>query len=168
VFYLYKDLTGAFNDCFIRLVNTACSVIEHMKVLFDRPETYVASPMFTTNAMILACASLLRLLKSSMGSKVDVERAKSYLFSGIATLKYAILDPNDMAAKCSLAMNQVWNSSKAFRKSDGTEYSTLRIRSRLVMSPVIDLAWWWREEFEPEEVAQRLEAEKEGMKSINN
>lgn len=160
VFYLYKDLTGPYDDCFNRLTNTACSVIDHVKVLYDRVETYAASPSFIINGLILACAILLRLLKSSMARKIDAEKAKTSLFIGLNLTKYTILDPKDISSKFSLAMNQVWNSSKAFRKGDGTEYSTLRIRSRLVMSPLIDMAWWWREEFEPENGVMDLEAEK--------
>lgn len=130
-----------------------------MKVLFDKPQTYTSSPAFTMNALVLAGACLLRLLKSSMAPNVDVERAKNYLFTCITTLKHINLDPNDLAAKCSLAMNQLWNSTKAFRKADGTEYSTLRIRSRLVMSPVIDMALWWREEFDTEDMQRKPETE---------
>lgn len=56
---------------------------------------------------------------------------------------------NDMAAKMVLVLNQLWNSSKAFRKPDGVESTALRIRSRLVVSPVVDAVWWWRDEFDP-------------------
>lgn len=85
-----------------------------------------------------------------MSSKIDGEKAKNALFAGLNLMKYMILDANDIASKCSTALNQLWNSPKAFRKADGSEYPTLRIRSRLVMSPVIDMACWWREEYEPD------------------
>lgn len=113
---------------------------------------YAGSPMFVINALVLASSILLRLLKSSMSNKIDGEKAKTALFAGINLLRYMILDANDLAAKFSIALNQMWNSTKAFRKADGSEYATLRIRSRLVISPVIDMAWWWREEYDPEAV----------------
>lgn len=150
VFYLYKDLSGSYDSCFTRLTSTACSVINHLRVLYDKPETYAGSPMFIINALILASSVLLRLLKSSMGSKIDGEKAKTALFAGLNLMKYMILDAKDIASKCSTALNQLWNSPKAFRKADGSEYATLRIRSRLVISPVIDMACWWREEYEPD------------------
>ncbi|EED13666.1 C6 transcription factor (Leu3), putative [Talaromyces stipitatus ATCC 10500] len=148
VFYLYKDLTGPYDICFTRLTDTACSVIDHLRVLYDKPELYVCSPIFITNALVSASAILLRLLKSSMSSKIDAEKAKISFFAGISLLKHMVLDAKDLASKCAIALTQVWNSPKAFRKADGSEYATLRIRSRLVMSPVIELACWWREEFE--------------------
>uniref|UniRef100_A0A093VB23 Regulatory protein LEU3 n=1 Tax=Talaromyces marneffei PM1 TaxID=1077442 RepID=A0A093VB23_TALMA len=150
VFYLYKDLSGPYDNCFARLTNTACSVIDHLRVLYDKPETYAGSPRFIINALILASCVLLRLLKSSMSSKIDADKAKNALFAGINLMKYMILDAKDTASKCSIMLNQLWNSPKAFRKADGSEYATLRIRSRLVISPVIDMACWWREEYEPD------------------
>jgi hypothetical protein len=154
VFYLYKDLSGPYDSCFTRLTNTACSVIDHLRVLYDKPETYAGSPMFIINVLILACSILLRLLKSSMSSKIDGEKAKNALFAGINLMKYMILDAKDIVSKCSTALNQLWNSPKAFRKADGSEYATLRIRSRLVISPMIDMACWWREEYEPDVLPQ--------------
>lgn len=162
MFYLYKDLSGSFDSCFLRLTSTACSVIDHVRVLYDKPETYAGSPMFIINALILASSVLLRLLKSSMSSKIDSEKAKNALFSGLNLMKYMILDAKDIASKCSNALNQLWNSAKAFRKADGSEYGTLRIRSRLVISPVIDMAWWWREEYEPDALPSAPENNEDG------
>lgn len=59
------------------------------------------------------------------------------------------VESNDSPAKAVIILNQLWNSSKAFRKADGSEYTALRIRSRLVLSPVLDAVWWWRDEFDP-------------------
>lgn len=165
VFYLYKDLGGSFDSCFLRLTSTACSVIDHMRVLYDKSETYAGSPMFIINALILASSVLLRLLKSSISSKLDSEKAKNALFAGLNLMKYMVLDAKDIASKCSFALNQLWNSPKAFRKADGSEYTTLRIRSRLVISPVIDMAWWWREEYEPDVPSSAPEKNEDGARN---
>lgn len=117
--------------------------------------------MFITNALVIACSSLLRLLKSVVARDLDVERAKSSLFAGINLLSGFSIEPTDFPAKFSHALNQLWNSPKAFRKADGTEHTTLRIRSRLVMSPPIDVIWWWREEMGAEQ-GQAIEEEKAG------
>jgi hypothetical protein len=58
-------------------------------------------------------------------------------------------DRTDTAAKTITVVNQLWNSSKAFRKADGSEYTALRIRSRLILSQILDAVWWWRDEFDP-------------------
>ncbi|CAL5873929.1 uncharacterized protein PFLUO_LOCUS8214 [Penicillium psychrofluorescens] len=41
----------------------------------------------------------------------------------------------------------MWASDSVFKGADGTRDSlTLRIRSRLTMSVIYDVFWWWREE----------------------
>lgn len=157
VFHLYKDLSGPHDGCFTHLARTACSVIEHCKVLFDKPETYPSCPIFISNALVIACSSLLRLLKSIVARDLDFEQAKSSFFTGINLLNSIAIDPTDFPAKCSQAFNQLWNSAKAFRKADGTEHTTLRIRSRLVMAPPIDVIWWWRDEMGSEQGQQEDE-----------
>ena len=44
-------------------------------------------------------------------------------------------------------LTQLWNSEHAFKNPDGSDSIALKIRTRLVMSPVFDAIWWWREEF---------------------
>ncbi|KAH8690603.1 putative C6 transcription factor [Talaromyces proteolyticus] len=150
VFHLYKDLSAPHDGCFTMLAKTACSVIDHAKIIFDRPELHPACPMYIMNILVIACSCLVRMLKSVVARDLDVEQSKSCLFTGINLLNCFSIDPQDFAAKCSTVVNQLYHSRKAFRRPDGTEHSTLRIRSRLVMSPTIDLVWWWRDEFDSE------------------
>ncbi|KAL1964856.1 hypothetical protein VTN77DRAFT_6358 [Rasamsonia byssochlamydoides] len=150
VLHFYKSLSGTHDGCFSRLLATACTVIDYVATLGEKPEFYLASPLFVTMALALSCCSLLRLLKSAISRDLDTERARSSLFRGINMMKCMSVDSDDAAAMCANLLKQLWNSSKAFRKPDGTEHSTLRIRSRLVMSPLIDALWWWREECDPQ------------------
>lgn len=150
VLYFYKDLAAPHDGCFSKLQSTACSFIDQVAILCDKSEFCPASPLFVTMGLITSCCTLLRLLKSIVSRDLDVERSKSCLFSGINMLKRVSIHSDDMAIKCATIVNQLWNSSKAFRKLDGTEHTTLRIRSRLVMAPILDAVWWWREEYDPQ------------------
>ncbi|KKA17613.1 C6 transcription factor [Rasamsonia emersonii CBS 393.64] len=120
VLHFYKGLSLTNDGCFSRLLATACTMID-----------------------------LLRLLKSAISRDLDTERARSCLFKGINMLKTISVDRDDVTDMCATLLKQLWNSSKAFRKPDGTEHTTLRIRSRLTMSPLLDALWWWREEHDP-------------------
>jgi hypothetical protein len=101
-------------------------------------------------AILLASTSLLRILKSNTASHgLETTRARAAVFTAINMAKQMTVDSADMAAKTVTILNSVWNSSRAFRKADGGEYTALRIRSRLVLSPILDTVWWWRDEFDP-------------------
>jgi len=100
--------------------------------------------------LLLASMSLLRILKSKVASSgLETSRARASFFTAINLAKEMSTDRTDTAAKTITVLNQLWNSRKAFRKSDGSEYTALRIRSRLILSQVLDAVWWWRDEFDP-------------------
>lgn len=108
------------------------------------------APVQITFGLLLASMSLLRILKSDHASSgLDTSRARASFFATINLAKQMSTDRNDTAAKMITVLNQLWNSSKAFRKADGSEYTGLRIRSRLILSQILDAVWWWRDEFDP-------------------
>lgn len=90
---------------------------------------------------------LLRLLKTSFSRYIDVERAKAALFLAISLHKKMSVQNDDVPARNGVALTQLWNSTRAFKKSNGSEAVALRIRSRLSGSVVLDGIVWWREEF---------------------
>ena len=96
---------------------------------------------------MVPCHILLRLLKTSFSRYIDVERAKAALFLGIGLHKRMSLQNDDLPARNGVALTQLWNSNRVFRKPNGTEAIALRIRSRLGGSVVLDGIVWWREEF---------------------
>lgn len=124
-------------------------MIDCIQALGQRIGDLAMAPVQVSFGMLLASVILLRILKSTTFSRdLDVERAKSSFFIAINSAKRMTIDSSDMASKSVIILNQLWNSTKAFRKSDGSEYIALRIRSRLVLSPVLDAVWWWRDEFD--------------------
>jgi hypothetical protein len=99
--------------------------------------------------LLIASVALLRILKSSTCQVLDTGRARASYFTAINLAKQMSVESTDMAAKTVTILNALWNSSKAFRKADGSEYTGLRIRSRLAISAVVDAVWWFRDEFDP-------------------
>lgn len=118
--------------------------LDHM----DKDSSVLAYAPFQVLAAVMICSfMLLRLLKSSATRYMDVERAKESFFLGLSILKKMVIENEDLPSRNLQVLTQLWNSSKAFKKPDGSEWSTLRIRSRVAMSPIFDAVWWWRTEF---------------------
>ncbi|KAL5360554.1 hypothetical protein BJX96DRAFT_72474 [Aspergillus floccosus] len=147
--HFLKNYTMSSTNCSPRIVKTACTVIDLINSLAQRLPCLPAAPFHVFSGVLLSSSCILRILKGSTSQGVDVDRARSSFFTAINLGKQMTAGSNDMAAKMVLVLNQLWNSSKAFRKPDGVESTALRIRSRLVVSPVIDAVWWWRDEFDP-------------------
>ncbi|KAJ9190804.1 transcriptional regulator family: Fungal Specific TF [Paecilomyces variotii] len=145
-FHLFK--TNLSDDFIARLVAISCTVLEKIGDIGNKPGLLAASPLHIVSAAGIAACLLLRILKTSVSGNMDIERAKSAIFLGINIMKQISAGGNETAGKFVLILNQLWNSSKAFRKSEGSEYSGLRIRSRLSMSVTIDAFWRWRDEFD--------------------
>lgn len=150
VLHFFKNQTILTPGCLSRVLATACGVVDHVKGLGERIDTLAAAPVQVNSGVLLASISLLRILKIFASQDLDIERARSSFFTAIHLAKQMSFETNDAAAKAVIILNQLWNSTKAFRKSDGSEYTALRIRSRLVLSPVVDAVWWWRDEFDPQ------------------
>ncbi|RAK79163.1 Zn(II)2Cys6 transcription factor [Aspergillus fijiensis CBS 313.89] len=150
MFHLFKNQTIYTSGCLTRLATTACRTIDCIQELGQNMANLASAPMQMTYGLLLPASALLRILKCSNDTDLDIARGKKALFSAINMARHMSVDVHDTASKIAIVMNQLWNSSKVFRKADGTGFIALRIRSRLVLSPVIDTIWWWRDEFEPQ------------------
>ncbi|KAJ5817401.1 hypothetical protein N7447_009634 [Penicillium robsamsonii] len=149
-FYFYKNQTLVSSGCLPRLIVTACNLIDYVQALADRMGSLFMAPVQICFGLLLASMSLLRILKNdSASSGLDTSRAQASFFTAINLAKQMSTDRSDSAAKMVTVLNQLWNSSKAFRKSDGSYHTTLRIRSRLILSLILDAVWWWRDEYDP-------------------
>lgn len=149
--HFYKIQTLVSSGCYPRLLVTACSLVDYIKSLADRLSFIAMAPIQMGFGLLLASTSLLRILKSNAASQgLETTRARTCFFTAINLAKKMSVDSADLAAKTVTVLNAVWNSNKAFRKVDGSEYTVLRIRGRLVLSPILDTVWWWRDGFEPQ------------------
>ncbi|KAJ5190017.1 Transcription factor [Penicillium cf. griseofulvum] len=149
-FHFYKNQTLVPSGCLPRLIVTACNLIDYIQALADRMGSLFMAPVQVNFGLLLASMSLLRILKSDFASGgLDTSRAQASFFAAINLAKKMSTDRSDTPAKMITVLNQLWNSTKAFRKADGSEYTALRIRSRLILSQILDAVWWWRDEYEP-------------------
>ncbi|KAK5554312.1 hypothetical protein LTR46_007510 [Exophiala xenobiotica] len=145
---LYKSPAAQDPTSLYDLCMTCCQVIESFDHL-DRigQICLAASPIFFYHGLMVPCHILLRLLKTSFSRYITIERAKTALFLGISLHKRMSLQNDDVPARSGVALTQLWNSTRVFRKPNGSETVALRIRSRLSGSIVLDGIVWWREEF---------------------
>lgn len=150
-FHFFKNQTLVSSGCYPRILVTACSLIDYVQVLADRFGFLSMAPIHISFALLLASTSLLRILKSTVASQgLETGRARASLFTAINLAKQISTDSADIAAKAVMILSSIWNSNKAFRRADGSDYPALRIRGRLVLSPILDAVWWWRDEFDPQ------------------
>ncbi|KAJ5354396.1 uncharacterized protein N7496_012829 [Penicillium cataractarum] len=150
-FHFFKNQTLVSSGCYPRILVTACSLIDYVQVLSDRFGFLSMAPVHICFALLLASTSLLRILKSTVASQgLETGRARAALFTAINLAKQISTDSADIAAKTVMILSSTWNSNKAFRRADGSDYPALRIRGRLVLSPILDAVWWWRDEFDPQ------------------
>ncbi|KAL2847050.1 hypothetical protein BJX68DRAFT_240170 [Aspergillus pseudodeflectus] len=149
-FHFYKVQTLVSSAFYPQVLTTACDLIDRVQSVADRePGCAAMVPIQITFGLLLASTSLLRILKNSTASHgLDTSRARSSLFTSITIARRMSIDRSDPTAKIATVLTALWNSSRAFRKSDGGEYLALRIRSRLVLSPILDAVWWWKDEFD--------------------
>ncbi|KAJ5091061.1 hypothetical protein NUU61_005931 [Penicillium alfredii] len=159
-FHFYKSQTMLSTACLPRLMITACDLIDYIQALGSRLGFLVMAPVQIGFGLLLASTSLLRILKSPMATEgLETVRARSSFFLAINLAQQMSVERTDLAAKTVTILTQLWNSSKVFRKADGSEYTGLRIRSRLVLSHILDTVWWWRDEFDPQSRAVVLATE---------
>ncbi|KAJ5555850.1 hypothetical protein N7461_004320, partial [Penicillium sp. DV-2018c] len=163
-FHFYKTQTIATSGCLPRLIVTACNLVDYVQALADRTGYLFMVPVQVSFGLLLASMSLLRILKSHLASSgLDTSRAQVTFFAAINLAKRMSTDRSDTAAKTVAVLTQLWNSDKAFRKADGSDYTALRIRSRLILSHILDSVWWWRDEFDP-----KARAEMRGSEFMDN
>ncbi|KAL6243891.1 hypothetical protein RBB50_009325 [Rhinocladiella similis] len=147
-FNLYKSPSAQDPTSLYDLCVTCCQVIETFDSLDKSGQISLpAAPVFFYHGLMMPCHILLRLLKTSFSRYINADRARSALFLGISLHKRLSLQNDDVPARNGVALTQLWNSTRAFRKPDGTEMVSLRVRSRLAGSMVLDGIVWWREEF---------------------
>jgi transcriptional regulatory protein LEU3 len=105
-------------------------------------------------AVLVAMASLLRILKGSYATYVDQSRGSSLYMSAIQFFKSASLESGDLASRGAMFAEQIWESNKIFKEPDGRVNISLRVRNRLSGSVVYDAIRWWKNEFMNDEFSE--------------
>ena len=147
-FNLWKSPSTQDPTTIYDLGSASCQVLETFEQLDKLGHICLsASGMYFIYSMMVPSHILLRLLKTSFSRYIDVERARSALFLGISLHKKMSVQNDDVPARNGVALTQLWNSNRVFKRPSGSEAVGLRVRSRLTGSVVLDGVVWWREEF---------------------
>ncbi|THV80003.1 hypothetical protein D6D27_08860 [Aureobasidium pullulans] len=154
-FYFLKQDKTSFASSFDKIQEVARRIIADVEKLVHQTSNPVSIPYYIASALLFASYALLRILKSSIPFlSGETEEARTAFFIAIGLTKRLSIDTNDMCSKSVTYLTQLWNSSKAFKRADGTDQLGLRARGRLSGSHVVDTIIWWREEFDPHFKAQ--------------
>ena len=147
-FTLWKSPVAQDPTALHDLSISACRLLETLEAL-DKAKNLClpASGLYILYSVMVPSHVLLHLLKTSFSRYIDVERAKSALYLGISLHKKMTLQNDDIAARNAMALTQLWNSTRVFKRTNDSEAVGLRVRSRLTCSVIIDGVVWWREEF---------------------
>ncbi|KAJ4376137.1 hypothetical protein N0V83_001418 [Neocucurbitaria cava] len=106
------------------------------------------SQSFIDRTITLAGFTILRLVRSPLAQHLDLAAGEKAFFQAVQFLKNVALQQGDIGFRTALIMNDLWGSSRVFRRKDGRiESLGLRLRTRLSMSVSYDMFWYWREEF---------------------
>lgn len=150
-----KQDKTSFASSFDKIQEVARRIIADVEKLVHQTSNPVSIPYYIASALLFASYALLRILKSSIPFlSGETEEARTAFFIAIGLTKRLSIDTNDMCSKSVTYLTQLWNSSKAFKRADGTDQLGLRARGRLSGSHVVDTIIWWREEFDPHFKAQ--------------
>ncbi|KAL4741239.1 hypothetical protein BDV11DRAFT_213475 [Aspergillus similis] len=132
-----------------KLEAAACAVIDAVADMARELQSLAVCPSQGWFGLLLAGSILLRIIKGHDTDKVDFAKARNYFMKSLNLAKLMIVDNADMPTKVVTVLSHLYNSTKAFRKADGSVMINLRIRSRLALCPIIDAMWWFKDEFEP-------------------
>jgi hypothetical protein len=147
MYYFYEDLSLSHHETIAKIFSSASQLTKILENL-DGNESFLSrTPFIFRYAACITSVSFLRILKCSLIHLVDSIDVKKLMFQSMALYERLCSTDKEMASKFTLVFSQLMASTKAFKDSDGNDFTRLRIRTRLAMSPAYDANWWWREEF---------------------
>lgn len=133
---------------FATLLSVYETAVEAIETVTSTCTPAAACTFYIHRMLVLAALTILKILRSDMHkSAVDARTGECAYFSAIMFLRRLSMAHDDISARGADILAQMWASDSVFKGADGTRDSlTLRIRSRLTMSVIYDVFWWWREE----------------------
>lgn len=146
----YGDLDELDPAILIQLYTAACGIIEKMSEMDQKWHLMSYCSMYMFFGLLMATSTLLRILQGDLFTRFSIstnENGGETFFLAVTLMKGMSIENDDLPARCSSILSQLWTSRRIFMHPDGTKSPELRVRSRLAMGPVFDCLWWWREEF---------------------
>jgi len=132
----------------VTMYSDACCLIESATELDEEQELAEYGPTATGMMLNLAASIVLRVGRSHVSGQVDSKRGQKCYFLVIRLHKKHSVRSDDVVARATIILSQLWTSKLVVRQPDGTPDSLwLRCRSRLGLSLMYDCLWLWRQEF---------------------
>lgn len=130
------------------MYDVACSLIELVSSL-DQTENFAFyGPVFVSKYLQLAACTVLKIVRSEVRGSLNVARGQKSYFSVIQLHKVLSIRSDDVFARSTIILTQLWTSKKVFRYADGVTHPlAVRFHSRYGASALFDCYWWWRQEF---------------------
>ena len=168
-------LTTAEDDSIhmLQVYRVACELIHFVSNQDEAvPDFSSCLPHYFSRTVFTSAHCILRICKSHLRQQLDVSDMETAFFSAVGLLKKLSIQTNDLEARNTVILTQLWSSNKAFVRK-GFQQNGLRvdIRDRLVglryhtnidvntdamqgASPAFDNFRWWRAEFGTPSVAK--------------
>jgi hypothetical protein len=155
IYYILARLHRTFHffsthspETFAPLLSVYETAVEAIETVTSMCTPAAVCTFYIHRMLVLAALIILKILRSDMHkSAVDARTGECAYFSAIMFLRRLSMAHDDISARGGDILAQMWASDSVFKGADGARDSlTLRIRSRLTMSVIYDVFWWWREE----------------------
>ena len=132
----------------VTIYGDACNLIEKSVALDEEQQLAEFGSAGMNMILNLAAFIVLRVGKSSVREALDTKRGQKCYFTVIHLNRKHSVRSDDLAARATIILPQLWTSKLVIRQPDGTPDSLwLRCRSRLGLSIAYDCFWLWRQEF---------------------
>lgn len=131
---LFVSPTNGPNTYMLHLYHVARGVILHVSNQDQySPESSSHLPHYFTQAISIAAHCILRICRSPLRHHLDPKEAETTFHTAIELLKrIAVLD-DDLHARDSMVLSQLWSSDKIFIGADDSQNGLrIDIRDRLV------------------------------------
>jgi hypothetical protein len=146
--HLIAPSSAIGDENLVNLYADACTLIELAAELDRQQEIAEYGSTNVNMAWNLAAFIILRVGKSHVRDSLDLKRGQACYFSTINLDKKQSVTPDDISARGSIILSQLWTSKMVIKRPDGTPDSLwLRCRNRLGWSLTFDCFWLWRQEF---------------------
>lgn len=147
--HLHEDFQKVDTLDLLNLYITSCAVINMMSDLDSKIFLVSSSTIFQFYSLLIAATNLLRLIRGGLVSHIarDIKKGETTYLLAVSMIRRMSVVNDDLPERCSNMLSSLWTSRKVFRRPDGSITPELRIRSRLVVSSVVDCLWWYRVEF---------------------
>lgn len=147
-FFTHPTNPGPDMEALTRLYSLSLSTLQTANSLAQTTNLIAVCPSIIERTLALIGFIILKLVRSPLAQHLDLAAGEQSYSIAVQLAKSMSIQTNDLGARVSAIMANLWRSQRIFRRKDGSVESLgLRLRTRLSMSVSFDMFWYWREEF---------------------